>query len=373
MSAAPGTHPNTYPARSMPKKKVAIICGGRSAEHHISLRSAASIYKEIDKKLFDPVLIKVSPDGFFDVIEHESDLNTVQPCRHKRVRDSFCEAVREASFDVAFIMLHGGYGEDGSIQGLFESLRIPYVGSNVLSSAVNLDKAVFKLVLKAANIPTASFTTIWRSDHEASPTKAVNSVIKTLGLPVMVKPSKLGSSIGISKASTRKELAVALVEGFRFDEKLLVERFVPGRELECGILGVGDDFEYLAIAEIVPKNEFYDFEAKYQEGLSDIIVPAKITKKQEKRVFEVAKDTCRATECDGFARIDMFLSGDEVLVNEVNTIPGFTATSVYPLQARAAGISYKKLITKIIMNAIRAKERRDQLNKETVSFIKGLR
>jgi D-alanine-D-alanine ligase len=259
--------------------------------------------------------------------------------------------------DVVFPVLHGTFGEDGTIQGMFELADIAYVGSGVLGSAAGMDKDAMKRMFFAAGLPLTPHVTVLRSEWKADPKKVTRLIEKTLTYPVFVKPANLGSSVGISKVKSRKDLAAAMDEAAGFDRKLVIEQGVGGpgvkpRELEVAVLG-NDAPEASVVGEIVPAKEFYDYEAKYELNGADgsvSIIPAKITRPQEKKIRAMAIAAFQACDCAGLARVDFLMSpdGKEIVLNEVNTMPGFTSISMYPKLWKASGLSYKKLIDKLI-------------------------
>jgi D-alanine-D-alanine ligase len=262
-------------------------------------------------------------------------------------------AERLEAVDVVLPILHGPFGEDGTVQGLLELAGVPYVGAGVAGSAVCMDKDLFKAVLRDRGIPVARNVTMRLGDEIENP----------FGFPVFVKPARLGSSVGITKAHDAAELDEAVALARRHDEKVLVEEFVPGMEVECGVLGnLRPPPIASAVGEIVPHNEWYDYSAKYDEGGSDIIVPARIAEETAERVQRLAVESFVATECEGMARVDFFVRDDgEVVVNEINTIPGFTETSVYARLFEESGISYPALLDRLIQLALERHERRSGL------------
>ncbi len=257
-----------------------------------------------------------------------------------------------AEVDVVFPVLHGPFGEDGTVQGLLELADVPYVGAGVLASAVCMDKDVFKAVMRDNDIPVTRNITLRLGDEARNP----------FGYPVFVKPARLGSSVGISKAHDEDELRAAVELAFRHDEKILVEEFVSGVEIEVGVLGAGANVRVSLPGEIVAHAEWYDYSAKYDEGGMELIVPARITEEQSARVQDLAHRAFVATECEGMVRADCFVRDDgEVLVNELNTIPGFTATSVYTRLFEASGVSYAEQLDRLVQVAIDRWERRKRL------------
>jgi D-alanine-D-alanine ligase len=255
--------------------------------------------------------------------------------------------------DVIFPVLHGTFGEDGTVQGVLELAGIPYVGAGVLGSAVGMDKEVMKRLFHERGLPIVPYLTVWRSGFESDPQGTCTAIEKKFSYPVFVKPANLGSSVGISKAHSREELQAALETASRYDRKLLVERSIRGREIECAVLGNDDPIASLP-GEVIPSGEFYDYTAKYLDDTARLIVPAPIRESQVKKVQRLAVEAFRAAECAGMARVDFFLENKtgRFYLNEINTIPGFTAISMYPRMWEASGIPYTKLIDRLIELAL---------------------
>jgi D-alanine-D-alanine ligase len=377
------------------KLRVGIIFGGRSGEHEVSLLSAASILKAIDRRKFDVVPIGITREGrWLAAADAHGLLEGNDRAAERRLRagdpDSTpgarllhegiptlmppepaqsavaCSSDAPAdlhlngkSLDVVFPVLHGTFGEDGTIQGLFELAGIAYVGSGVLGSSAGMDKDVMKRLFANARLPIVKHVTLLRSEWEQSPRKAVAQVEAALKYPVFVKPANLGSSVGISKAHDRKELGPALTEAAKWDRKLVVEEGVGGkkakaRELEVAVLG-NDDPRASVVGEIIPGKEFYDYEAKYLSEGSVPVIPAKLSKSETKQIREMAVAAFRACDLSGLARVDFLMEPEgkrRIFLNEVNTLPGFTSISMYPKLWEASGIGYKELITRLIELAL---------------------
>ena len=402
------------------KLRVGILFGGRSGEHEVSLLSAASILKAIDRKKFDVVPIGITKTGHWLISDAAHGLlegsgagsatlvppapETPKQPSGKKLRagdpaatpgarvlaegqptllapepsssatvghaplDSHA-ALGGQSLDVVFPVLHGTFGEDGTIQGLFELAGIAYVGSGVLGSAAGMDKDVMKRLFAQAKLPIVRHVTILRADWEMSPRKAIARVEAALQYPVFVKPANLGSSVGISKAHDRKELGPALNLAAKYDRKLIVEQGVGGkkakaRELEVAVLG-NDLPTASVVGEIIPGKEFYDYEAKYLSEGSIPIIPARLTRAESKQIREMAVAAFRACDLSGLARVDFLMEPDgkrRIYLNEVNTLPGFTQISMYPKLWEATGIKYKDLITVLIELAL---ERQQEKNRTT--------
>ncbi len=379
----------------MEKLRVGILFGGRSGEHEVSLLSAASVLNAIDKEKYDVVPIGITKDGRWLTAEHAENLlqgKLMLEPRNLRAGDPEMTAsaavlargeavvvppepvhrqsglvpfqtdagmMRRASdrainVDVIFPVLHGTFGEDGTIQGLLELADIPYVGAGVLGSAAGMDKDIMKSLFIAAGIPIVKHVTILRSAWEKDPKKVQKLMESKLTYPVFVKPANLGSSVGISKAHNRKELGPAIEEAARFDRKIVIEQGVGGkkekaREIECSVLG-NDEPTASVPGEIVPGKEFYDYTAKYVDEGSQLIIPAKLTKAETKRGQDLAVAAFRAVDCSGLARVDFLMDPKtrKIFLNEINTMPGFTAISMYPKLWAASGLEYADLIDRLI-------------------------
>ncbi len=366
--------------REMAKKlRVGILFGGRSGEHEVSLLSAASVLKSIDREKFEVVPIGITKEGrWLAAAEANNLLEGNGGPISARLRAGDPETTPGAkllqegiptlmapmpgsqgpegkALDVVFPVLHGTFGEDGTIQGLFELAGIAYVGSGVLGSSAGMDKDVMKRLFAQARLPQVKYVTLLRAEWEKSPRKAAALVEKALRYPVFVKPANLGSSVGISKAHDRSELGPALALAARYDRKLVVEQGVGGkkaraRELEVAVLG-NDLPKASVVGEIIPGKEFYDYEAKYLSEGSVPVIPAKLTRAETKQIREMAVAAFRACDLSGLARVDFLMEPDgkrRIYLNEVNTMPGFTRISMYPKLWDATGVSYTSLITRLI-------------------------
>ena len=357
----------------MPAKKklrVGVLFGGRSGEHEISLRSAASILNAIDAGKYEVVPIGIAKSGRWlapqaaqALLGGESAPLTLEAGAEEAEAgliprsDALTSAV-----DVLFPVLHGTFGEDGTIQGLFELADMPYVGSGVLGSAAGMDKDAMKKLFAAVGLPQTPHVTLLRSEYRADPKRAIRQIERALQYPLFVKPANLGSSVGISKVKERSQLVPALDLAASFDRKLIVEQGVGGpgakpRELEVAVLG-NDAPEVSVVGEIVPAKEFYDYEAKYQLAGPDesvALIPAKLTAAQSRQIRAMALQAFRACDCSGLARVDFLMepAGQKRLfLNEINTMPGFTSISMYPKLWQASGIGYKELIDRLIALAL---------------------
>ena len=379
----------------MKKLRVGILFGGRSGEHEVSLLSAASVLHAINKEKYEVVPIGITKEGRWLTAEHAENLLTGKPIpeeRHLRAGDpettpgaavlaqgesvvvppepvhrqtglmpfqTDAPLTRRASdrainVDVIFPVLHGTFGEDGTIQGLLELADLPYVGAGVLGSAAGMDKDIMKSLFVAAGIPIVKHVTILRSAWEKEPKKVQKLVESKLKYPVFVKPANLGSSVGISKAHDRQKLGPAIEDAAKFDRKIVIEQGVGGkknkaREIECSVLG-NDEPVASVPGEIVPGKEFYDYTAKYLDEGSQLIIPAKLTKAETKTVQELAVKAFRAVDCSGLARVDFLMDPKtrKIYLNEINTMPGFTSISMYPKLWAASGLAYADLIDRLI-------------------------
>jgi D-alanine-D-alanine ligase len=395
----------------MKKLRVGILFGGRSGEHEVSLLSAASVLNAIDKNKYEVVPIGITKDGRWLTAEHAENLlqgKIVLESRQLRAGDpnttpaaavlargeavivppepvhrqsglvpfqSDAALTRRASdrainVDVIFPVLHGTFGEDGTIQGLLELADIAYVGAGVLGSAAGMDKDIMKSLFIAAGIPIVKHVTILRGAWETEPKKIQKLVESKLKYPVFVKPANLGSSVGISKVRNRAELGPAIEEAAKFDRKIVIEQGVGGkkkkaREIECSVVG-NDEPSASVPGEIVPGKEFYDYTAKYLDEGSQLIIPAKLSKADTKSVQELAIAAFKAVDCSGLARVDFLMEPDsqtksgkksgKIYLNEINTMPGFTAISMYPKLWAASGLAYADLIDRLIQLGIERHE-----------------
>jgi len=323
--------------------------GGRSSEHEISLASARSVIDALTEAGATVVAIEIDRSGSWALGSGSvAELGSPTGSELTRLPGSSVAATL-ADVDVVFPVLHGPHGEDGTVQGLLELAGVPYVGAGVVASALCMDKDLFKSVLRDNEIPVTRNITLRLGDEARNP----------FSYPVFVKPARLGSSVGISKAHDDAELGAAVELAFSHDEKVLVEEFVSGIEVEVGVLGNLEPVASLPGEIAVANNEWYDYEAKYEQGEMELIVPARISEEQAARAQELAVGAFRATECEGMARVDMFVRDDgEVLVNELNTIPGFTSTSVYAQLFAASGVPYADLLERLCDLALERHERR---------------
>jgi len=377
------------------KLRIGVIYGGRSSEHEISLASAASVFRHLDRARYEAIPIRIEQDGRWTLAERPpvaiAAAEVIQGSREALGRpgrpgretylaprpgeETLLTVDRRASaadtatsdddgsanarvaalgLDVVFPVLHGPYGEDGTVQGLLELANLPYVGAGVLASAVGMDKAVTKLVFAACGLPMADYLVLTRHEWQADPATAAARVLGRLALPVFVKPANLGSSVGISKVKTEGDLDAALALAASYDRKIVVEAAVPqAREIECGVIG-NDEPEASVPGEIIPSREFYDYEAKYLDEGSRTIIPAPISPAQTDEVRRLAVAAFRALDAAGFARVDFLLDGGSgaLYLNEVNTLPGFTTISMFPKLWEASGLPYPALLDRLIALAL---------------------
>ncbi|HEY1742488.1 MAG TPA: D-alanine--D-alanine ligase family protein [Granulicella sp.] len=366
----------------MAKKKlrVGILFGGKSGEHEVSLRSARSILKAIDRKKYDVVELGITKEGRWlqssaaqALLGGDSTPTDSTDETGLTIAAAAAEPAAGTGLDVVFPVLHGTFGEDGTIQGLFELADIAYVGSGVLGSSAGMDKDAMKRMFFAAGLPMTPHVTLLRSEWRADAKKSTRLIEKTLQYPVFVKPANLGSSVGISKVKSRADLAAAMDLAASFDRKIVIEQGVGGpgvkpRELEVAVLG-NDVPEASIVGEIVPAKEFYDYEAKYELNGADesvSIIPAKLTKAEEKKIRAMAIAAFRACDCAGLARVDFLMAPAakgkpaEIVLNEINTLPGFTSISMYPKLWAASGVKYSKLIDKLIELALERHREKQQ-------------
>lgn len=356
------------------KIRVGIIFGGKSAEHEVALQSAKNVIDAINKEKYEITLIGIDKEGRWQLNDRSHYLLNEQNPKlislnktenevalipgDNKFLDTFGNRKLE-TLDVIFPIIHGTNGEDGTIQGMLKLAGIPFVGADVLGSAIGMDKDVAKRLLKEAGIPIADFVTVKKYELDKLDFEMVEEKLK---YPMFIKPANAGSSVGVSKASNRKELIEGLEKAFLYDYKVLVEEFIKGREVECAILGNENPIAS-AIGEIIPTHDFYSYEAKYIDEKGALLeIPAKIDGEIVKKLQEIAIETYKTLCCEGMARVDFFLTEDgKAIINEINTIPGFTKISMYPKLWEVSGLSYEKLIDRLIELAIERNERNSKL------------
>jgi len=339
--------------------KVAVLAGGRSSEHVVSLESAKSVLDGLEKGGHDCLPIVIGRDGVWRRQDPRDETGnggrSAGEASDDRVVLDPAGGLLDA--DVVFPVLHGPFGEDGTVQGLLECLEVPYVGAGVLASATCMDKATFKRLMAERGLPQVRYAVVRESEWKSDP-DAVFERSHGIHLPQFVKPARLGSSFGISKVMREDELSGALKSAFRHDPCALIEAAAVGMEVECSVIG-NDEPVVSEPGEVVTKGEWYDYESKYSEGGMDLIVPAPITPSQRERIRRLAAETFLASSCAGLARVDFFITNErQVLVNELNTIPGFTSTSVFAKLFEASGIEYVELLERLMGYALDRYERR---------------
>lgn len=360
------------------KLRVGVIFGGRSGEHEVSLMSAQGVMRAMDRERYEIVPIGITKDGRWiatgdplralmsgamgethaaALLAEPSELGLVR----LQARDREWVAVQVSQLDVIIPILHGPYGEDGTLQGLLELAGIPYAGAGVLGSAVGMDKAVFKDVMRAHGLPVVRSLVFLRRAWQAEPDAVLAQIESEIGYDCFVKPANLGSSVGISKPHDRQELVAALDEAARYDRKLIVEEAIDAREIEVSVLGNDDPIASVP-GEIVPCNEFYDYAAKYIDGESELLIPAPLSPQVAESIRGLATRAYLAIDCAGMARVDFLLQRDteEVFINELNTIPGFTPISMYPKLWEATGLPYQQLVDRLIELALERRADRDE-------------
>ncbi len=344
--------------------RVGILFGGRSGEHEVSLSSAASVIRELDPEKYEAVPIGINKEGHWLVGEGAQKLlpdvlrtghRVMLPADPQAAALVALDENRGAALhvDVVFPVLHGTFGEDGTVQGLLELAGLPYVGAGVLASAVGMDKDVQKRLYIQAGLPVGDFLAVARADWEKSPASVLRAIESRFRFPFFVKPATLGSSVGMTKVHTRDESRAALDAAAKFGQKMIIERAIVGREIEVSVLG-NQEPQASVPGEIMPHREYYDYTAKYLEEGTQLIIPAKLSRAQVKRFQDYAVRAFRAIECTGMARVDFFLERrtGRVYVNEINTIPGFTSISMYPKLWEASGLPYRQLIDRLIELAL---------------------
>jgi len=344
----------------MKKKNIVIIFGGKSAEHEVSINSSKNVFLSLDKNKFRPALVGIAKNGEWFLISEKDFLSIAD----RKTKKDFKKIGRKVVFlpagrgklyslddkktilkaDVVFPVLHGPFGEDGTVQGLLKIAEVPFVGPGILSAAVGMDKIAMKRMLREAGLPVGDFLGFGRNEKII-----FEEAVKLLGLPFFVKPVSLGSSVGISKVKSKSDFKKALDLAFRFDSRVIIEKLIKGREIECSVMG-NDNPVASAPGEVVPTHDFYSYEAKYlDENGAELHIPAKLPRKTEKKIRGLAVKAYQALCGDGMGRMDFFLTEDgKVFVNEINTIPGFTKISMYPKLFGASGIKYPELIEKLI-------------------------
>ena len=360
------------------KLKIAVIFGGKSSEHEVSLMSATSVMNAMDKEKYEIIPIGITKkgqwmlyDGPIDQIEtgEWEDIAREKIKKDPKKYDFYivpmgqqaktAKSLKELA-DVVFPILHGPLGEDGTIQGLFEMADVAYVGTGVLASSVGMDKIYTKKVFEQEKLPIGKYMVVMRKKLREDQEACLKEIEEKFAYPIFIKPANLGSSVGISKVHDRKELISGLLKAAKHDRKILIEAFIKGREIECAVLG-NDEVKASIPGEILPSHEFYDYDAKYfDDGKSKMIIPANLPEDVIKRIREIAVKAYKSIDCTGLSRVDCFFDeeNDRIYINEINTMPGFTKFSMYPLLWQETGIPYTKLIDELIKLAIERYEDR---------------
>jgi D-alanine-D-alanine ligase len=359
----------------MPKKKVAILYGGRSVEHGVSVNSARNIFQFIDKKSFQPIAIGISKKGQWFLTDGVSkDIEKGQPLglTLNAEKPSFftLKDGKKIKADIIFPVLHGTDGEDGSVQGLVKAIDLPLVGTGVLGSAVSMNKIVAKKLLAEAGLPVSEFMTFRFDERDKI---SYNTIAKKLGVPFMVKSASLGSSVGVTKVNGKKDFDKAVEEAFRYDQEMLAERYITGREIECAILGNSPAEASYPGEIVISKNyEFYTFDAKYVDpDAVKIEVPANLPKAIAEKIRKACVLAYQALHCEDFARIDLFLDAKgNIYINEINSIPGFTNSSMYPMMWKERGIGFTELITRLLNLSQERYDRSKRLERDFQSSLK---
>ncbi|WP_369903664.1 D-alanine--D-alanine ligase [Bacillus manliponensis] len=357
----------------MMKIKLGLLYGGKSAEHQVSLQTALAVIKALDQEKFEIHPIYITEQGQWMRGERiEGEVATVEALKMNGEENAISPVSlsteiiptasnQEDAIDVIFPLLHGPNGEDGTVQGMLELMNIPYVGNGVLASAAGMDKVVMKNIFAEAGLKQAKYASFIRSVWEKDRTSAYEQVEEKLGYPCFVKPANLGSSVGINKCKDREGLESAFEEAFQFDRKIIVEENIVGREVEIGVLG-NDEPKCSVVGEIVPKKEFYDYKSKYIDGDTALIIPAEVTEDEYENIKSDAIRAFQSLDSAGLTRADFFLTKDgEVYINEVNTMPGFTPFSMFPLLWQHTGLSYPGLIEELVHLAIERHEEKQKI------------
>lgn len=351
-------------------KTIAILYGGKSGEHEVSLKSGGSIYTNLDKALFRPVLIGVDHDGIWYLqisSGFREDKKSLKLVKSEKLivsvvpgRGLYCEG-KKLEIDLVFPVLHGTFGEDGTLQGLLEMAGIPYAGAGVTGSAIGMDKALAKQLWLQSGLPVVPFITV-RAGPGFHEEETLKHAVEQFGFPLFVKPANAGSSVGVTKVNSLEELKSGVKNGFRYDTKLLIEPAIEGREIECSVIGNSDPVSFLP-GEVI-SDDFYDYDSKYIHPESvKLSVPADLTENEKNEIKKTAEKAFSTAEAEGFARVDFFIekNSGKVLINEINTLPGFTEISMFAKLCDVSGLSYKNMLSKIIHLAEERYKQRERL------------
>ena len=351
-------------------KNVVILYGGRSGEHEVSLRSGASVFANLDRTLYNPILIGVDHSGIWYLQKKPEFQKDKKSLKINKNKDTIVSAIpgiglfctnKQIETDIIFPVLHGTFGEDGTLQGLLELVNIPYAGSSVLGSALGMDKAVSKQLWTQSDLPVVPFLTV-RNDDSNQLSKLIEKSIKKFGFPIFVKPANAGSSVGVAKTNSAEELKKGINNGFKYDKKLLIEPAITGKEIECSV--IGNSFPISFLPGEVSSTDFYDYDSKYiHPETVELITPAALTESEIISIKEISEKAYIAVNAEGFARVDFFIEkkSGNILINEINTLPGFTEISMFAKLCDVSGLPYKDMLTKIINLAEKRHIRRNKL------------
>ncbi|MEI5909387.1 D-alanine--D-alanine ligase [Bacillus spongiae] len=352
------------------KTRLCLLYGGKSAEHTVSLNTAKAVIKAMDRDKFEIHPIYITTEGRWvkgPLIEGPvEEIKALQfsgdEVSPSELTPAMTSSDGKSGYDVVLPLLHGPNGEDGTVQGMLELLNIPYVGNGVLASSAGMDKVIMKNIFAQAGLPQVNYVWFLRKTWQNDKESAYGLVEDKIGYPCFVKPANLGSSVGISKANSREELIAAFEEAFRYDRKIIIEEGVIAREIELGVIG-NDTPECSVAGEIVPKKDFYDYKAKYEDGNTALIIPVELPTAVYEELVEKAKVAFKSLDCSGLVRADFFVTKNhEVLINEVNTMPGFTPVSMFPLLWKHTGVEYPDLIERLVSLAQERYEEKQQIN-----------
>ena len=346
------------------KINLALFFGGRSAEHKVSLLSARSIYNALNKEKYNIYPIAITKNGYFMTPDDsinilDGEVEKVKEIERDNVIPYQVIELLEKEIDLVFPVLHGPYGEDGKIQGFLDILNIKYIGCSLCSSAAGMDKAVMKKIFDFHNIPQSKFYILKKSKYSSTNiSELFAKYSNSLNLPFFIKPANMGSSIGINKVNDLESFKKALKNAFKYDKKIILESNVEAREIESAVLGIDGDISVSVPGEIISTHDFYDYQAKYRDQSTKLIIPANISPKTQKKIKELSIKAFKAIDAEGISRLDFFVDeeNDKVLVNEINTMPGFTKFSMYPLLFKESGINYSHLLDQLVYYALNRDE-----------------
>lgn len=343
------------------KINIALFFGGRSAEHEVSMLSARSIFKAFDQDKYNIFPIAITKNGFFRNLDSSkkilfSKAKAVPEEERNNILPKEILELLEKEVDLVFPVLHGPFGEDGKIQGFLDILNIKYIGCNLRASAVGMDKAVMKQIFAYNDIPQSKFEILKKAEYNSkNKSKFFEYMSDSLGLPFFIKPANMGSSIGISSVNNLSSFITGIDEAFKYDQKLILESRVEGREIESAVLGTDSEIKVSAAGEIISTHDFYDYQAKYEDQSTELIIPADISAASREKIKELSARAFKAVDAEGISRLDFFVNEAEaeILVNEINTMPGFTKFSMYPLLFKESGINYSQLLDELVELALK--------------------